>query len=246
MTTTCTTTTMERMPPVLMGHVESAPVAKTQCTCDRVFGETRWCLPLRRVADNLVSIYFSRVNRMYPVIHQASFRRQYNHLWEAENSTEPGSVECCRLCQKPNQGKLFAATLHAVFALATLFESGHPERNATQADTFFRQAQELNLLDILDDEVSMELIQVGLLMGFYLQATESFSKCWNITTLTIRMAQNMGLHLGCGSIPRIDQAAASPTQLESEMRARVWYGCVVLERYVCLSQPSGLAHSKAN
>ena len=200
----------------------------TKCTCEHVLSTTKWSLPLRRVADGLIDTYFSRVQRIYPILHQRSFREQYQLLWESGS----GAVlaHCTGLCRKKNRCKLFAAMLQAIFALATLLRSGPPEENAAQADAFFRQAQGLDFLDILDDEVGLELVQLGLIMGFYLQGTERFSKCWNITGVTIRLAQNMGLHLSLAEARKRGLVLTRPTQLEYEMRSRVWYGCVILER----------------
>ncbi|MBE3044049.1 fungal specific transcription factor domain-containing protein [Candidatus Bathyarchaeota archaeon] len=197
------------------------------CTCDRALSATTWSLPLRRDADGLVATYFSRSNRIYPIIHQRTFRRQYERLWESGSGAP---IRCSGLCRKKNACKLFAATLQAIFALATLFAPERPGETATRADAFFRQAQGLNFLDMLDDETGLELVQLGLVMGFYLQGTERFSKCWNVTGLAIRLAQNMGLHLGLAEARKRGLVASRPTQLEYEMRSRVWYGCVVLER----------------
>ncbi|KAF4546151.1 uncharacterized protein LTHEOB_4148 [Lasiodiplodia theobromae] len=90
--------------------------------------------------------------------------------------------------------------LHAVFALATLtIDPASPGKNARRAEAFFRHTQAVDLLNVPDDEVGIELIQLGLLMGFYLQSTEKFSRCWNITYLTIRIAKNIGLELSGSS-----------------------------------------------
>lgn len=211
----------------------------TSCTCNRSLDTKQWCLPLRRHADELVAIYFSRAHRVYPILHQRTFMRQYERLWESGSSpTGTKMINCSGLCRQKSRGRLFPAMVHAVFALATLFESGPPELNARRADDFFRFAQKIDLLDVLDDEVGIELVQLGLLMGFYLQSTERFSKCWNITGLTIRMAQNMGLQLSLGEARKRGLLAPSATQLECEMQIRVWYGCVLLDRYV------SEAHSK--
>jgi hypothetical protein len=122
--------------------------------------------------------------------------------------------------------------LHAVFALASLLEPGCPKQNATRADEFFCRTQDLNFLDVLGDEVDTGLVQLGVLMGFYLQATERFSKCWNVTSLTIGLAQTMGLHLADEQVKKRGFMTTPLTQMDYEMRSRVWYGCVVLERYV--------------
>ncbi|KAF5266844.1 hypothetical protein FOXYS1_2308 [Fusarium oxysporum] len=141
------------------------------------------------------------------------------------------------LAVTPNQTLSSSGTeahfLHAVFALASLFEPGCPRRNATRADEFFSRTQDLNFLDVLGDEVDTGLVQLGVLMGFYLQATERFSKCWNVTSLTIGLAQTMGLHLADAQAKKRGFITTPLTQMDYEMRSRVWYGCVVLER----SQP---------
>ncbi|KAH7116553.1 hypothetical protein B0J13DRAFT_613411 [Dactylonectria estremocensis] len=219
-------------PPSAPANTRNAGLAQnpaTTCTCDSALNATPWCLPLRRVADSLVIEYFSSVHRMYPVLHQPTFRRQYERLWEP---TGPQAFDCVGLCRKKNQCRLFSALVQAIFALATLLSPGRPEENVVQADMFFRQAQQLDFLDVLDDEVGLELVQLGLVMGFYLQSTERFSKCWNITGLTIRLAQNAGLHLDLAEARKKGHVTSRPTQVEYEMRSRVWYGCVVLEREV--------------
>jgi hypothetical protein len=85
-------------------------------------------------------------------------------------------------------------------------------------------------LDILDSAIGLELVQLLLLMGFYLQSTEKFSKCWNISGLAIRTAQDMGLHLNAEEALRRGFLDAEPVQLDLEMRRRVWHGCVLLDR----------------
>lgn len=206
------------------------PVAVSTCSCDQLLGSTRWRLPLRRHAEDLVTLYFTRVQRMYPILHERTFRRQYECLWQSVSGSRSGTAGCSGLCKHKNQGKVFPATVYTVFSLASLFESRTPETNTHQAEDYFRLAQEIDLLDILDCEVRIELVQLGLLMGFYLLSTERFSKCWNITGLTIRMAQNMGLQLDLNEARRKGLFAPNSTQVDCEMRSRVWYGCVLLDR----------------
>ncbi|KAL3440787.1 fungal-specific transcription factor domain-containing protein [Aspergillus insuetus] len=225
--------------PTLLTHAAPADAVRdgqTNCSCDRILAASKWRLPLRRHADDLLVLYFSRVHRMYPILHEQTFRRQYESLWQSPTrpSTDP-ALSCPGLCKQKSQGKTFAAMVHAILALASLFESGTLEQNTLQADNYFELAQEINLLEILDYEVGIELVQLGLLMGFYLQSTERFSKCWNITGLTIRMAQNMGLQLGLEEARRKGLFTLHATQLDCEIRIRVWYGCVLLDREISMS-----------
>lgn len=208
-------------------------INNTGCKCDRALEAMRCRLPLRRHADNLVTIYFSRHQRMIPVLHEPTFMKQYHALWESTHTSSHGNTQglssCLGLCKQKSKGTLFPATLNAVFSLAALFASRSSEDNAEQAREFFRLAESIDIFEALDEEVGIELVQLVLLMGCYLQSTERFSKCWNVGGLAIRMAQNMGLHFSISEARKRGLLSSSSTQLDCEMRARVWYGCVILE-----------------
>ena len=202
------------------------------CNCDHLLNTRQWSLPLRRRADSLVTRFFRKNNVTFPILHERTFRRQYVRLWHPDpaHGDTPLAV-CSGLCKQRSQGRLFPATMYAVFALSCLFETKHLEQNATKADAFFRLLQKVDLLEILDNEAGLELIQLLLLIGIYLQSTERFSKCKNISGLAIRMAQNMGLHYNVDEAQERGLLPSSPTQLDCEIRARVWNACVILERY---------------
>jgi len=202
------------------------------CNCDHLFDTCtrQWCLPLRRRADALVTLYFARNHSVFPILHEDTFRRQYDRIWESAIKDGVSSSVCSGLCKQKSQGQLFPATLYTIFAGVSVFESAQLEQNATRADAFFREAQKVDLLKTLDNEVGIELVQLLLLMGRYLQSTERFSKCKNISGLAIRLAQNMGLQYSTSEARARGLLLSSSTQLECEMRARVWQGCVILER----------------
>lgn len=226
--------------------LSGAQNAKLHCTCDLSLDTADWSLPLRRASDALVDDYFSRFHRLYPFLHQPTFRRQYERLWALDSSAMGNNTMACSgLCRQKSRGRLFPAMLHAVFALATLtIDPGSPGKNAHRAEEFFRHTQAVDLLNVPDDEVGIELIQLGLLMGFYLQSTEKFSRCWNITYLTIRIAKNIGLELSVSDPRRRDFFAWRPTQLDCEIRSRVWHGCIVLERYLSFLPSPCLSHRR--
>ena len=204
----------------------------TPCECDQIVRTVSWSLPMRMHADSLVECYFLRFNRMYPVLHEQTFMRQYRQLWRTgtyPNALQPG--ECCGLCTQKSKGKVFRAMVYMIFASGSLFESNMLECNIARGNTYFGMAQQsIDLFDILDHQIGIEFVQLGLLFGFYLQSTERFSKCWNITGLTVRMAQNMGLHLAPQEAQARGHGKQALTQLEGEMRRRVWHGCVMLDR----------------
>ncbi|CAM1509552.1 Fc.00g032910.m01.CDS01 [Cosmosporella sp. VM-42] len=213
----------------------TAPPARARCVCDRLIDAVQWHLPLRREADSLIAIYFARHARMFPVLHRPKFLKQYESLWGSRPDPEKSVQSCVGLCKQKSKGRLFPATVNAVFALAALFSSRHPERNASYAAEFFRLAESIDILDLLNEEVGLEFVQLVLLMAFYLQSTERFSKCWNMAGLALRMAQNMGLHFSIAEAKNRGLLACFPTQLECEMRTRVWHACILLETEVSMT-----------
>ena len=222
----------ENILPKSVSTNKSSAVPRTgaSCTCDQCLDTLCCDMPLRRQANALVEIFFSRHNRMFPVLHQGTFMRQYQWLWDsnlgARSNQEP---YCLGFCRHQSRLRLFPALLNTVFALGALFAYREPEQGIAKADAFFSEAWRFDLLEILDDEVGFEPIQLGLLMSLYLQSTERFSKCWNTLGLTVRMAQNKGLHFDTAEARGRGLLESCPSQLECEMRARLWYACVLLD-----------------
>ncbi|OAL18255.1 hypothetical protein AYO22_10833 [Fonsecaea multimorphosa] len=174
--------------------------SKADCTCDQSLSEMRCNLPLRRYSDTLVARYFSRHNRIFPILHRSTFLAQYERLWDSDFSSHSTTRSCSELCTQKSKGKMLPTIVYLVLALGSLFASQSHQENASRAEGFYRAAQETNFLEMMDDEVGIELVQAGLLMGIYLQSTERYSKCWNIIGFTIRMAQNMGLHFTAAEV----------------------------------------------
>lgn len=80
--------------------------------------------------------------------------------------------------------------------------------------------------DILTIEANAWTVQVMLLMTQYLQGTQRSIKTWAIHGLAVKGAFQLGLHS--------EQVLQRFGPLEREIRRRVWYGCVVLDRFADL------------
>lgn len=197
------------------------------CRCDVALDPgVGCCLPLRRSADSMVNLFFSRHNIVFPVLHERSFRKHYESVWSSEQTA------CCGLCRQPNRGKLFLPTIHAVFATVSLLGDGHPENNAAKAESFMVMAQNFDLFTVLEAGVGLELVQLLLLICRYLASTEKIAKYKSMSGIVIRLAQQIGLHLDMNSAKAARLLSSAVTQLDSELRARVWCACVSLERSV--------------
>jgi hypothetical protein len=73
-------------------------------------------------------------------------------------------------------------------------------------------------------------VQYFLILGQYLQGTQKSVQAWTVHGLAITMAFQLGLHS-----PRTNRDF-SP--VESEIRKRVWYGCILLDRYLLHNLPT--------
>lgn len=75
---------------------------------------------------------------------------------------------------------------------------------------------------IINRGLSLE-VQYLLLMGQYLQGTQKSVEAWAVHGLAVKAAFQLGLHSS--------EASQAFPPLEREIRKRVWFGCVVLDRY---------------
>ncbi len=204
------------------------------------FNPLEFSLPFRRHADTLLSSYWVSVYSLYPFLHKATFLARYAQIWEParEEPSSPrsqGSDKWKPVPPTPHD-KLFYCTLNTVFALGCSF---HPQINAqdraAMSEVYFKRAKRLMTFDILEHG-SIQLVQVLLLLGQYLQSTDMVGSCWNIVGLAIRIAQGIGLHLDClQSSPGRDAPegrVSKMSQMQVEIKKRVWGGCVLLDRYV--------------
>ncbi|KAH6953982.1 fungal-specific transcription factor domain-containing protein [Ilyonectria sp. MPI-CAGE-AT-0026] len=129
------------------------------------------------------------------------------------------------------------ATLNLVLAIGCRFtQCVDLGSRALQADQLYQRARALVPIDCLDI-VSLPIVQLLLLTAVHLQSTMYSSRCWNMVGLAMRVAQSLGLHL--------NQKSATRNQLEREMRRRIWYTCVTLDRLMCTTfgRPAMLSHS---
>lgn len=175
-----------------------------------------WALPPRHTADNLVNCYFTYVYSLYPFIHQQAFMEAYHDVWY------DGS-------KQKSREHAFFCVLNVVFAFGSLFSSERAQQSGSKHEishAYFDLARRHLRFDIIaGDPGSLAIMQCLLLIGQYLQATEKPSACWNVVGLAIRIAQELG-------IDREQQVMARPSMIDQQLRRRLWYGCVLMDRIV--------------
>ncbi|CAH0036989.1 unnamed protein product [Clonostachys rhizophaga] len=178
-------------------------------------------LPPRFVADDLLKLYRIRVQSIYPFLCWPIFMEAYNRLWLSDSNVKNMPQLTGIGLGGPNCSiPVFYCALNAAFALATHFTDAPANERKERAAPFVRRSRHLMRLDFLDHG-DLSTIQALLILARYLQNTGLSTRCWNVVGTAHRMAQGLGLHL------EVNRGAAS--ELETDIRRRVWHSCVCLE-----------------
>ncbi|TQN71713.1 Sorbicillinoid biosynthetic cluster transcription factor 2 [Colletotrichum shisoi] len=195
--------------------------------------QPRYALPPRRLADNLLDLYFDNVYIFYPWVHVPTFRSRYDALWMLDGQQEDSPEEATDVglgghkCPLP----VFYCALNAMFALGCEF-SQSPDKQAASV-TFYGRLREL-LRDEILDHSSLSHVQVLLLVSHYLLTTRYPNRCYNMIGMASRMAVGLGLHL--------EKAGSVPSTIATQVRRRLWHGCFQMEMFVSmtLGRPPGI------
>lgn len=189
-----------------LGNVPRSTLMSTRTTQPKF---TNYVLPPRKIADGLMEVYWKLVFPLYPLVDRAQLSAAYEKIWTGENSDYDENMLMC--------------TFNVIFALSCqLSEVIKLEEREASADVFFSRAKELLHFNLWHSG-SAELIQCLLLMGQYLQSTNSAHQCWIVVGLAIRNAQSLGLHLP-------QTISSFPNLREQQLARKLWYGCILMDR----------------
>jgi hypothetical protein len=179
--------------------------------------ESSMMLPRRPLADDLLHAYFTFAHDFLPIFHRPAFERKYESLWTSRAPSPHYSPH------EHIEDGIFLATLNVCFALGSLFsELINDEDRETTGEQFYQRSRALTNFDVCDHS-SLLAVRLQLVTSLYLQTTSHTSRCWNVVGMAIRLAQNLGLHKD----PNVYHDYGN---LEVELKRRVWYSCVVMDR----------------
>jgi hypothetical protein len=175
-------------------------------------------LPYRRAADDYLKCFWYSTHAMFPIIHKPTFNSNYEQLWRSERaSRDPG------LLTYPEDDIVFISTLNIAFAIGCHWSNlVAPADRTSLAEQFHNQSMRL-VPDPLD-LASLQVVQLLLMTGFCLHFTRHAIRCWNTVGLAITVAVGLGLNVEHADVEK-------ETQLDREMRRRIWHCCVVMDRY---------------
>ncbi|RMD40464.1 hypothetical protein DV735_g4653, partial [Chaetothyriales sp. CBS 134920] len=180
-------------------------------------------LPPREIADDLISQYWDYPHPLNPYMNKARFDRIYRNLWTGQpivNHPHP----LMRITEQDS-----VAMVYLMFALGSQYYDWG-ESGIAQAHKFYSVARTLldqRMLQVEDQ--SLQRVQVMLLMTQYLNSVSQWHKAWVVLGTAIRLCQHLGLHL-----PQTSSASNLRNPVDRELVRRVWHGCLVNERQMCM------------
>ncbi|KAH8203753.1 hypothetical protein TruAng_002046 [Truncatella angustata] len=175
------------------------------------------------VPDTLIAAYFDRIHSDFPVLHEASFREEYERfcLNPASLTTEADPTWICSLL--------------CVLILArrtTSIDSFSLKQSQDAEDRWWRKVQALLPSVVFTSSVSA--VQALLLAALHLNNTNHKDSSWTLTGTAVRIAVAIGLHR--------EAKAPLHTPLARELRKRVWWTLYQFElmQAASLDRPSAI------
>ncbi|KAJ6138510.1 transcriptional regulator family: Fungal Specific TF [Penicillium samsonianum] len=177
--------------------------------------EMQFVLPTRKVADNLLSVYWDYVDSAYPWLDRSSIENAYETLWtkDGEISMNERALHCL---------------LNMIFAISCVVSQTQTPTSRYQSSvTFFERAQGLMSYELMEI-YNFEIIQILLLTAVYLQHEKMPQKSFRSIGMAIHIAQDLGLHLPA-TIESIKDLR------ERDLACRVWNGCIIMDRVASMT-----------
>lgn len=169
-------------------------------------------LPPYRVANTIFRWYWQNFHSVFPFLHWPTFKERCLATW---NQKQPPVQSFEQV--------LFYATVNMVMAVACLRnETQTPDHREYDPDVFYKRSLRLVSIEAIDG-ASIPILHLMLLRAMYLYFAGRADRCWLMSGAAVRVAVGLGLHL---------PSKRQLSQLEREMRRRVWFGgCVALDQY---------------
>ncbi|KAL3463709.1 fungal-specific transcription factor domain-containing protein [Aspergillus heterothallicus] len=168
------------------------------------------------VLNTLVDTYFDIIHPDFPVLHEASFREDYE-LWASASSTTRNTVWLCTL-----------------FCVLILSRRVTPLPISEPTEHLF-WAHVQTLLPTVLFTTNIHTVQSLLLAALHLHNNNHRDACWNLTGAALHVAIAMGLHR--------DDIKHAQTPFQRELRKQLWWTLVAFEKMQVSSydRPSGIS-----
>ncbi|THV03041.1 hypothetical protein K435DRAFT_775205 [Dendrothele bispora CBS 962.96] len=215
-------------------------------------------LPPPELQEHLLDIYFTYVHPSFPVVHKRLF---FDALRSGPPTIYSDSPPMIPQAQTPESDSLSttssssssspynrrprrvpALLLFAMFSIAARYSSDPsipdkpqpsptgPSQMWAAGDVYLEQAQKI--LDKVYANSRPCTCQALLLMGYREIGIGAMAQSWTYVGMAIRMAQDLGMHRSADRWVRAELGGKLFGDLELQERRRIWYSCVIMDKYV--------------
>lgn len=210
--------------------------------------EYRPQMPDATVQRHLLDLYFTYVHPSFPVIHKEAFFDAFGDTEASRTGETPEAAlddgAGCRHHSPPfsrKQRTVPPLLLSAMFAIAARCEDDmnnsmvpapptDPSTMWVAGDDYFNNAKK-----ILDENYATSrpsTCQALLLMGYREIGIGAMAGAWTFIGMAIRMAHDLGMHRSADKWARADLGGKLFGERELNERKRIWYTCVIMDKYV--------------
>lgn len=235
-----------RSHPVSSPTVSSSPVSSVSNSD----GQSIWLPKDRNMVNQIVDVYFKRLNFHRPVFIRKSFEKGMDALYQGTATHDPG----------------FLCSFYLVLALGTLSELNHRVNGAEKDGQPFGSGAAMKKLmppdwpsqeeffDLAlavkpDLRVTISSLQALILLHWYLYTERQGRTLWRLVGSLVRLAIELGLHHD-PHVPPSDENAETVvfTEEECQLRIRLWAIVLVHDRgtSILLGRPLAIAPSDSN
>ena len=189
-----------------------------------------YAIPSEARTWDLIKEYFQKTGQLLPFVHEESFCAAYFEM-KRNNFTMTR--------------RTWLGLLNIILAMAATLEvegSVSAQKRIDESDVYYQRANALcdkesrrNISLELGEDILLHAnhlpisekltpltVQYLLILGQYLQGTQKSVQAWTVHGLAITTALQLGLHS-----PKTNKGFPP---LESEIRKRAWFGCILLDR----------------
>jgi len=210
------------------------PTLQTRSKSDDEFASR---LPSVEIQEHLIELYFTYVHAILPIVHKSSFLEAFRNgnLHSAHSPASVSEVSSPAGSQSSSgrPHRIPTLLLLAMFSIASRYSSSSappPEPGAMwpAGDSFMDDAKVI--LDSSYAQSRPSTCQALLLLGYREVGIGAMAQAWLYIGMAVRMAQDLGLHKSAEKWSNVGKNLFSSTELQE--RRRIWYGCVVMDKYV--------------
>ncbi|KAH8833745.1 fungal-specific transcription factor domain-containing protein [Flagelloscypha sp. PMI_526] len=192
----------------------------------------------------LLDAYFTCVHPYFPILMKQSFLDDWKHCLSYPSPSESSDSPTASSRRSPAR-TVPPLLLFTVFSIAARYSQTPPTRPASPTgtstahscppmwdggDDFFELAKAILNKNYAAPRPST--CQALLLLAYREIGIGAMAQSWIYTGMAIRMAQDLGLHRSADGWARAGLGGKLFSADELQERKRIWYACVVMDKYV--------------